>query len=296
MCKWLKNLFKHCSGHFVNLFKPIENALEHLNFFNLKIRLIEAFPVKVELQIVDGYVYRHGMPAGGAARFLINHVDHVQHVDHIQHVDHVQHVDRIQHVDRVRHVDHIRHVDRIQHVDHIQHVDNVQRQRFDHVRHQHVDHVQHVKHGQHFEQVHHKEEDALPTGEKDDNNQIIPFLKFLFIFTLSILRVSSRSLKELRMFKLFYYIFMRALKSESGVYCRFKKYFLKTVRAIKSGAAARFLDNWVVLGKNMREVVCVVGWVWGMGTKKFFQLGKCFESFVNTSIFSGSSRMSKASK
>ena len=70
VCKWLKNLFKHCSGHFVNLFKPIENVLEHLNFFNLKIRLIEAFPVKVELQIVDGYVYRHGMPAGGAARFF----------------------------------------------------------------------------------------------------------------------------------------------------------------------------------------------------------------------------------
>jgi hypothetical protein len=206
VCKWLKNLFKHCSGHFVNLFKPIENTLENLNFFNLKIRLIEAFPVKVELQIVDGYVYQHGMPAGGAARFLINHVDHVQHVKNIQHVDHIQHVYHIQHIDHIQHVDHI------QHIDHIQHVDNVQHQHFDHVQHQHVDHVQHVKHGQHFEHVHHIKEDALPTGEKDDNNQIIPFLKFLFLFTLSILPVSSRSLKELRMFKLFYYIFCASAK------------------------------------------------------------------------------------
>ncbi len=85
------------------------------------------------------------------------------------------------------------------------------------------------------------------------------------------------------MFKLFHYIFMRALKSESGVYCRFMKYFLKTVREINF--SAQFLDNWEVLGKNMREVVCVVGWVWGMVTKKNFRLGKCFESFVNTSIF-----------
>jgi hypothetical protein len=41
-----------------------------LNHVNLKIRLIKAFPVKVELQNVNGYVYRHGMPAGGAARFF----------------------------------------------------------------------------------------------------------------------------------------------------------------------------------------------------------------------------------
>jgi hypothetical protein len=60
-------------------------------------------------------------------------------------------------------------------------------------------------------------EDALPTGKKDDDNQIIPFLKFLFIFTLSILGVSSRTLRELRKFKLFHYIFMHTLKSESGV-------------------------------------------------------------------------------
>jgi hypothetical protein len=98
-------------------------------------------------------------------------------------------------------------------------------------------------------------EDALPTGEKDDNNQIIPFLKFLFILTLSILRVSSTTLRELRMFKIYHYIFTRELKSESGVYCRFMKYVLKTVRAIKSGGAARFLINWVVLEKKMCEVV-----------------------------------------
>jgi hypothetical protein len=73
VCKWLKNLFKHCSGHFIKLLKPIKNASEHLNYFNLKIRLIEAFPVKVELQVVDGYVYRHGMPAGGAAQFFLSH-------------------------------------------------------------------------------------------------------------------------------------------------------------------------------------------------------------------------------
>ncbi len=83
----------------------------------------------------------------------------------------------------------------------------------------------------------------MQTGKKDDDNEIIPFLKLLFILTLSILQFSSRTLRELRMFKLFHYIFMRALKSKSGVYCRFMKYFLKTVRAIKSGGAAQFLDN-----------------------------------------------------
>jgi hypothetical protein len=67
VCKWLKNHFKHCSGHFIKLLKPIKNSFEHLNYFNSKIKLIEAFPVKVELQIVAGYVYRHGMPARGAA-------------------------------------------------------------------------------------------------------------------------------------------------------------------------------------------------------------------------------------
>ncbi len=72
------------------------------------------------------------------------------------------------------------------------------------------------------------------------------------------------------------------------------KYVLKTVHAIKSGGAARFLINWVVLEKKMCEVG-VVGWIWGMVTKNNFRLGKCFESFVNTSIFSGSSHMSKAS-
>ncbi len=101
-------------------------------------------------------------------------------------------------------------------------------------------------------------EDALPTGKKDNNNQIIPFLKFLFVLILSILRVSSTTLRELGMFRLYHYILTRALKSESGVYCRFTKYVLKTVRAIKSGGTARFLINWVVLEKKMCEVVC--GW------------------------------------
>ncbi len=134
----------------------------------------------------------------------------------------------------------------------------------------------------------------MPTGKKDNDNQIIPFLKFLFILTLSILRFSSRTLMSFE--RLNYFItYFQARKSESEVYCRFMKYVLKTVRAIKSGGAARFLINWVVLEKNMCEVVCVVGWVWGMVTKKILQLGKCFESFVNPFIFSGSSHMSKAS-
>ena len=83
------------------------------------------------------------------------------------------------------------------------------------------------------------------------------------------------------MFKLFHNIFMRVLKSNSGVYCRFMKYVLKTVRAIKSGGVAQFLDNWVVLGKNMREVVCVVGWVWGLVKTIFFRLGRGIEGFVS---------------
>jgi hypothetical protein len=117
-------------------------------------------------------------------------------------------------------------------------------------------------------------EDALPTGEKDDNNQIIPFLKFLFILTLSILHVSSKTLRELRMFKLYHYIFTRALKSESGVYCRFMKYVQKTVRAIKSGGAARFLINWVVLKKK-----CVRLFVWWDGSGEW--LVKKISNWVN---------------
>jgi hypothetical protein len=34
------------------------------------VRLIKAFPVKMELHIVDGYVYRYKRAAGGAAQFL----------------------------------------------------------------------------------------------------------------------------------------------------------------------------------------------------------------------------------
>ena len=37
---------------------------------DLKVRLIEAFPVKAELHNVAGYVYRHERAAGGYARFL----------------------------------------------------------------------------------------------------------------------------------------------------------------------------------------------------------------------------------
>jgi hypothetical protein len=37
---------------------------------DLKVRLIEAFPVKMELQIVNGYVYRFKRAAGGYAQFL----------------------------------------------------------------------------------------------------------------------------------------------------------------------------------------------------------------------------------
>ncbi len=59
--------------------------------------------------------------------------------------------------------------------------------------------------------------------------------------------------------------------------------------------ASHFLINWGVLEKKMCEVVCMVELVWGLVTKKNLRLGKCFESFVNTSIFSSSSRMSKAS-
>jgi hypothetical protein len=215
------------------------------------------------------------MPAGGAARFLINHVDHIQHVDNIQHVDHIQHIQHVNHV-HCQHFNHVQrqHVDHVQHVDHIQHVNHVQRQHLNHAQHQLVDHVQHVKHGQHFKHVHHIEEDALPTGEKDDDNQIIPFLNFSLIFSLCILRVSSRTLRELRMFKLFHYIFMRVLKSESGVYCGFMKYVLKTVRAIKSGGAARFLSNWVVLGKKWVRL-----FVWWDGSGEW--LPKFFYDWVN---------------
>ena len=41
-----------------------------LIIFRLMVRLIKAFPVKMELHIVDGYVYRYKRAAGGAAQFL----------------------------------------------------------------------------------------------------------------------------------------------------------------------------------------------------------------------------------
>jgi hypothetical protein len=60
------------------------------------VRLIKAFPVKMELQIVDGYVYRCKRAAGGAARFL-NYLRNQleQNVRHIQHVDLVDHGRRV---------------------------------------------------------------------------------------------------------------------------------------------------------------------------------------------------------
>jgi hypothetical protein len=126
----------------------------------------------------------------------------------------------------------------------------------------------------------------LPTGEKDDVNQIIPFLKFLFILALSISRVSSSISRELQIFKLFDFIFtervikiMRALKSESG--CFFVS-----------------VQDWMIVWEKF-GLVCIVGrlcgWVWGMVKIIFFRLGKCSKSFVNTSFFADSTGMSTAS-
>ncbi len=239
----LESSFKYCCE---NLKWLLIKSFEHLNQTKQAGRVNNV-----------GHVghFGHADPVGHADLDHVQHVDHVQHDNHVQHFDHIQHVDHVQH----QHFNHVQHVDHVQHVNHVHHVN--------HAQHQLVDHIQHIKHGQHFELVHHME-DALPTGKKDNNNQIIPFLKFFFIFTLSFLRVSSRTLRKLEMFKLFHYIFMHALKAESGVYCRFMKYVLKMVRAIKSGGAAQSLINWVVLEKKMCEVVCVVGWIWRMVTKK----------------------------
>jgi hypothetical protein len=61
-----------------------------LRIFRLMVRLIKAFPVKMELNIVDGYVYRYKRAAGGAAQFLncfgnqlAQYVGHVLQVDRI---------------------------------------------------------------------------------------------------------------------------------------------------------------------------------------------------------------------
>jgi hypothetical protein len=69
------------------------------------------------------------------------------------------------------------------------------------------------------------------------------------------------------------------------LHCWIMKYALQMVRAIKSVNGKRVLG----MGKNIVRFS-----VWWDGSGEF-QLGKCFESFVNTSIFSGSSHMSKAS-
>jgi hypothetical protein len=104
----------------------------------------------------------------------------------------------------------------------------------------------------------------LPTGEKDDANQIIPFLKFLFILVSSILRVSSRILRELQMFNLFQYIFMARV--------------LKLMLMLKTESGCLFVSvrDWMIVWEKVPEVACVVGWVWGMVETIFFQLGKCF--------------------
>jgi hypothetical protein len=62
----------------------------------LMVRLIEAFPVKMELHIVDGYVYQYKRAAGGAARFL-NYLRNQleQKIRHVQHVDLVNHGRRV---------------------------------------------------------------------------------------------------------------------------------------------------------------------------------------------------------
>ena len=60
------------------------------------VRLIKAFPVKMELHIVDGYVYQYKRAAGGAARFL-NYLRNQleRNVRHVQHVDLVDHGRRV---------------------------------------------------------------------------------------------------------------------------------------------------------------------------------------------------------
>ncbi len=62
-----------------------------LNHVNLKFRLIKAFPVKVELQNVIGYVYRHGMSAGGAARFFRFTFNMMRKSPHDKQVGQVEH-------------------------------------------------------------------------------------------------------------------------------------------------------------------------------------------------------------
>ena len=177
----------------------------------------------------------------------------------------------------------IKHKHQAQHVDH------------DHVNHaQHVDHVQHDNHVQHGQNVNHgfPTDDIINCFNKSGDKVPFSVLKIFRLMLLFLLLLSGSislciDLSLQREFKKSY-LSQYVYKMLHGW---IMKYALKMVRAIKSVNGKRVLG----MGKNMCEVVCVVGWVWGMVTKKIFRLGKCFESFVNTSIFSGSSRMSKAS-
>ena len=63
------------------------------------VRLIKAFPGKMELHIVDGYVYQYKRAARGAARFL-NYLRN-QLEQNVRHVRHVQHVNLVDHGRRV---------------------------------------------------------------------------------------------------------------------------------------------------------------------------------------------------
>jgi hypothetical protein len=110
-------------------------------------------------------------------------------------------------------------------------------------------------------------DDVLPTGKKDNNNQIIPFLKFLFILSLSALRVSSTTLRELQTFNLFHYTFMqRVLK----IMCKLKYEIVYLCLGVWDWMIVRLKYK---NGKKLPEVVCVAGWVGGMVKIIFFLTG-----------------------
>ncbi len=68
------------------------------------VRLIKAFPVKMELHIVDGYVYRYKRAAGGTALFFnyfgYQLARHVNYVWRIVCVSSVGRVDPVDHLNR----------------------------------------------------------------------------------------------------------------------------------------------------------------------------------------------------
>ncbi len=67
--------------------------------------------MKMELHIVDGYVYRYKKAARGAAQFL-NYFGYqlAQHVNNVWRIDRIQHVNFVSSVGRVDPVDHVNHV------------------------------------------------------------------------------------------------------------------------------------------------------------------------------------------